>query len=90
MSKIHLRHYDPWSLIVIVLTLALFILALIIKGFTHEVLLEAGVFLVSAKLILLSHKSITSAQVTDQRLQQMQNLLQQIVENTGQHNADGD
>lgn len=44
--------------IVIVLTFILFIVALFVKGFTHDLLLEAGVFLVSVKLILLSQKNM--------------------------------
>ncbi len=48
---------DPTSILVIVLTLALFVLSLIEKGFTHEVLLEAAVFLVSVKLIIMARKS---------------------------------
>ena len=42
---------------VIALTFALFIVALFIKGLTHEILLEAGVFLVSLKLIMMSHRT---------------------------------
>ncbi len=45
------------TLAVIIITLLLFILALFTKGFTHDLLLEAGVFLVSVKLIMLSYKS---------------------------------
>ena len=30
---------------------------LFLKGFTHDLLLEAGVFLVSVKLILMSYRS---------------------------------
>lgn len=44
--------------IVIGLTFILFIVALFVKGFTHDLLLEAGVFLVSVKLILLSQKNM--------------------------------
>jgi hypothetical protein len=54
MWKSFLSHFDPSSFVVIFLTLALFLLALFMKGFTQEVLLEAGVFLVSVKLILMS------------------------------------
>jgi hypothetical protein len=43
--------------VVIALTLILFVVALLIKGFTHDLLLEADVFLVSVKLILMSHKN---------------------------------
>src|SRR5438045_2524576 len=44
-------------IVVIALTLILFIVALFIQGLTHELLLEAGVFLVSVKLILMSYKN---------------------------------
>jgi hypothetical protein len=47
---------DPWSGVVIIVTLGLFGLALFLKGFTREVLLEASVFLVSVKLILMARK----------------------------------
>lgn len=52
------KHFDFWSILVIALTLILFIAALIIKGLTHDLLLEAGVFLVSVKLILMSHRTV--------------------------------
>jgi len=48
---------DSTSLAVILCTLVLFALSLIEKGFTHEVLLEAAVFLVSVKLIIMAKKS---------------------------------
>jgi hypothetical protein len=61
------KHFDPWSLIVIVLTLVLFAVALVKKGFTHDLLLEAGVFLVSAKLVLMSYKlSVTMVNLQQQ------------------------
>lgn len=48
---------DFWSAVVIVLTLILFGLALFLHGFTKDLLLEAGVLLVSAKLVIMSHKN---------------------------------
>ena len=51
------EHFDTGSLLVIVVTLALFLIALVEKGFTHDMLLEAGVFLVSVKLILMTYKN---------------------------------
>ena len=42
---------DVLSLVVIAITFALFSLALFSKGFTHDLLLEAGVLLVSVKSI---------------------------------------
>jgi hypothetical protein len=51
---------------VIVLTVLLFVLALFVHGFTHDLLLEAGVLLVSAKLVIISHKhSILWGQVRE-------------------------
>lgn len=42
---------------VLVLTIVLFVIACFEKGFTHELLLEAGVFLVSVKLVLGGYKT---------------------------------
>ena len=58
---------DPWTIIVIVLTFGLFAVALFVNGFTHNVLLEAGVFLVSVKLILMAKaNSATEARIENQ------------------------
>ena len=51
------NYFDPASIVVILITLVLFITALFYKGLTHELLLEAGVFLVSVKIILMSYKN---------------------------------
>lgn len=51
------EHFDPGSLIVITITFVLFLVALFTKGFTHDLLLEIGVFLVSVKLILMAYKN---------------------------------
>jgi hypothetical protein len=51
------KPFDAGSLIVIVVTFALFTLALFTKGFTHDILLEAAIFLVSVKLILMARKN---------------------------------
>lgn len=40
-------------------------------------LLEAGVFLVSVKLILMSHKNSVLAYKTEEHLQQIQEMLRQ-------------
>lgn len=74
------KHFDFWSILVIALTLILFITALIIKGLTHDLLLEAGVFLVSVKLILMSHKNSVLAIETENRLEQIHTLLRNMQE----------
>lgn len=48
---------DLGSVLTIATTLVLFVVALFVKGFTHDLLLEAGVFLVSVKLVLMNYKS---------------------------------
>jgi len=57
MSSQESSRLDPWSAVVIALTLVLFVVSIFVKGFTHELLLEAGVFLVSIKLILMAQRT---------------------------------
>lgn len=68
-------HFDPWSIVVILLTLVLFVAALLVKGLTHDLLLEAGVFLVSVKLILMSYKNGVAAERLDERLRRIEEAL---------------
>jgi len=51
------QHLDKASGITVIVTLVLFVIALFAKGFTHDLLLEAGVFLVSVKLIIAGYKN---------------------------------
>lgn len=73
-----LRSSDPWSTAVIALTLALFLLALFLKGFTHDLLLEAAVFLVSVKLIMLGHKCSVATERADEHMRQVEMVLRTI------------
>ena len=66
---------DPWAVLTIVLSVGLFLLALFVKGFTHEMLLEAGVFLVSVKLILMAKKNTETEYRLEQRLTNIQEML---------------
>jgi hypothetical protein len=50
------EHLDLGSIIILLITLVLFATALFVKGFTHDLLLEAGVFLVSVKVMLMAYK----------------------------------
>ncbi|MGH8850029.1 MAG: hypothetical protein ACREYD_03455 [Casimicrobiaceae bacterium] len=56
------RHVDSWSWVVIAVTFVLFLLALFLKGLSHDLLLEAGVFLISVKLILMERRRYRSGQ----------------------------
>jgi hypothetical protein len=69
------KHFDTGSLIIILITLVLFVVALFQKGFTHELLLEAGVFLVSVKLIIMSYKNSISSDKLHEELAEIRELL---------------
>ncbi len=60
------KHFDMGSLVIIAITCILFTIALFTKGFTHDLLLEAGVLLVSAKLIVMAYKhSVASKEIAE-------------------------
>jgi len=52
-----MKYFDRGTIIVIIITVLLFTVALFVKGFTHNLLLEAGVLLVSIKLILMAYRN---------------------------------
>jgi hypothetical protein len=70
-----MKHFDIGSLIVIVITFCLFVMALFFTGLTHALLLEAGVFLVSVKLILMAYRSSVSAAKIESELQIIRKIL---------------
>jgi hypothetical protein len=63
------------SLVISIITLALFIAALFVKGLTHDIFLEAGVFLVSVKIILLGNRNRTAIAQLDKKLDTVINAL---------------
>ena len=69
------KYFDAGSLLIIVITLVLFIIALFHKGFTQELLLEAGVFLVSVKLIIMSYKNSISSEKLHEELAEIRELI---------------
>ena len=69
---------DTWASITIVLSFGLFAMALFVKGFTHDLLLEAGIFLVSVKLILMAKKNREAEERLECRLAQIEELLRQL------------
>jgi hypothetical protein len=72
------KHFDAWSVIVIAITLTLFVAALFFTGFTHDLLLEAGVFLVSLKLILMAYKNSVSSDSVQKKLDEIHSAVQQL------------
>ena len=67
--------FDLWSVIVVALTFLLFILALFFKGLTHDILLEAGVLLVSIKIIMMSAKITNIARLMEKKLDDIHDKL---------------
>ena len=72
------KHLDRNTQITLAVTLVLFVVALFEKGFTHDLLLEAAVFLVSAKLVLLSYKASVNNDVLAGQLAEMRRSLTRI------------
>ena len=67
----HKKRVDTASLIILAITLGLFLIALYEKGLTQEILLEAGVFLVSVKLVLASVKTDLANQSIEEKLDRL-------------------
>lgn len=76
-----MKHFDIGSLIVIVTTFVLFSMALFFTGITHDLLLEAGVFLVSIKLIIMAYKSSVASNHIRSELEEIKNLLIEVKQN---------
>jgi len=73
-----MKYFDAGTITVIAVTFALFGMALFFSGFTHDLLLEAGVFLVSVKLILIGYKTSAASQEIYRELEEMNALLKNI------------
>jgi low affinity Fe/Cu permease len=71
MLKKFAAYHDPWSLLVIAVTIVLFFVAVFLKGLTHDVLLESGVFLVSLKLIMMGHKQAVLSDRMEEHLDEI-------------------
>ncbi len=72
------KYLDIGSLVVIIITLILFVVALFTKGLTHEILLEAGIFLVSVKLIIMAYKNNRDMKCFGKQLEEMKSLLKDV------------
>ena len=70
-----MKNFDTGSLLVISVTFILFVLALFFTGFTHDLLLEAGVFLVSVKLIIMAYKASVERDYIHQELKEIKELI---------------
>jgi hypothetical protein len=71
------KHFDSGTILVIIVTGLLFIVALFVKGFTHELLLEAGVLLVSIKLIMMAYRNSLNYEELKKELHEIKALLKE-------------
>jgi hypothetical protein len=77
-----MKHVDLGSILIIIITFVLFALALLFTGFTHDILLEAGVFLVSVKLIIMAYKANMSSSKIELELKEIKKIIKQNNERT--------
>ena len=78
MRNVLTKHLKQSSLVVIVITVVLFVLALLSQGFTHLLFLETGVLLVSVKLLLSSYRESVFASEMKLRLDALDAAVQRI------------
>jgi hypothetical protein len=71
------KHFDTGSMIVIIVTFLLFIMALFAKGLTQDLLLEAGVFLVSVKLIMMAYNNSVFIKAIENELKEIKGLMEE-------------
>jgi hypothetical protein len=74
------RHLDRASSTVIFLTLMLFVAALLVKGFTHDLFLETGVLLVSVKLILNTYHMEEHTRRLEERIDDVLSLMRTLAQ----------
>lgn len=72
-----MKHFDAGTILTIVVTLILFVLALFFKGWTHDLLLESAVFLVSVKLIIMGYKTSISSRKIESELKDIKEIIMQ-------------
>ncbi len=71
------KYFDRGTILVIVITFLLFTVALFVKGFTHTLLLEAGVLLVSIKLIMMAYRNSYNYNDLKKELSEIRRLLEE-------------
>ena len=72
-----IKYFDIGTISVIIVTGLLFIAALFVKGFTHGLLLEAGVLMVSIKLIMMAYRNSLNNEELKKELHEIKTLLKE-------------
>ncbi len=71
-----LEQFSPGSRIVIAITFVLFSLSLFTHGFTHDILVEAAVFLISVKLMFMTYRNSLAARSLEKKLDRILEALE--------------
>jgi hypothetical protein len=69
------KYFYNGTIFVILVTGLLFIAALFVKGFTHDILLEAGVLMVSIKLIMMAYRNSLNYDELKKELHEIKQIL---------------
>lgn len=77
------KYLDTGSYVVAIVTLILFVAALFAKGLTHDLFLEAGVFLVSVKIIVMAYRSGVSVERIESKLDAIQASIDKVGQQAG-------
>ena len=72
-----MKYFDTGIIIVILITVLLFTVALFVKGFTHDILLEAGVLLISIKMIMMAYRNSLNYSNIKEDLNEIRQLLEE-------------
>ncbi len=71
---------DTSSIVVISVTFVVFFVALLTKGFTHDLLLEIGVLMISVKLIIMTYKNGAHADKLEKEIKEIKELIKQKID----------
>ncbi len=72
------QHFEMGTIIIIIITFVLFFVALFVKGFTHDLLMEIAVFLVSVKLILMTYSNSQASRRLEEKLDYIEEQIEAI------------
>ena len=71
------KYLSTVDLIVIIITFLLFMTALFVKGLTQDILIEAGVLLISIKIIVMNYKIAVSNKAILEKLDEIRETMRE-------------
>ncbi|MBN2668201.1 MAG: hypothetical protein JXR60_03135 [Bacteroidales bacterium] len=74
------KYLSKSDIVIIIITFILFSFALFLKGLTHDMLLEAGVLLVSIKIIIMNYKNSKSSELIIEDLKKIKSSIEKLEE----------